>query len=314
MGDHHHNHGHAHHGHAHGHAHGHHHHHHAGKNLGIAFVLNFTFAIIEFIGGLWTGSIAIQSDAVHDLGDSLSLAFALVMEKLSGRKSTSSFSYGFRRFSLLAALVNAAVLIAGSIYVLVQAIPRLSNPISPEIPGMMALALLGIAVNGFAAWKVSHGETMNERVISWHLMEDVLGWIVILIGSCVMYFVDAPIIDPILSIAFTIFILWNVLKSLRSTLKLFLQGTPEHLDLNTARNQLLQISGVKGIHDFHIWSLDGQSHVATLHAVISDASDLNDFQRIKKEIHASFQRLGTIHVTVELDKESEECSKVDCVT
>lgn len=306
---------HHHHGHTHGHSHAHgHHHHHASENLGIAFLLNFSFAIIEFVGGIWTGSVAIQSDAVHDFGDSLSLGFAVVMERLSRRKSTSSFSYGFRRFSLLAALINAAVLVAGSVYVLVQAIPRLSNPIHPEVPGMIGLAILGIAVNGFAAWKVSHGGTMSERVITWHLMEDVLGWVVILIGSCVMYFVDAPILDPILSIGFTIFILWNVVKSLRSTLKLFLQAAPEQVDLVTTRKELLEIPGVKGIHDFHIWSLDGQSHVATLHAVISDSSNLNDFQKIKRDIHASLQKLGNIHVTVELDKESEECSKLDCVT
>lgn len=306
MGEHHHHHGHAHHGHG--------HHHHAGRNLGIAFLLNFSFAIIEFVGGLWTGSIAIQSDAVHDFGDSLSLGFALVMEKLSRRKSTSSFSYGFQRFSLLAAVINAAVLVAGSIYVLVEAIPRLTNPVHPTVPGMIGLAILGVTVNGYAAWKVSHGGTMSERVITWHLMEDVLGWVVILIGSCVMYFIDAPIIDPILSIGFTLFILWNVVKSLRSTLKLFLQAAPEQVDLAATQKGLLQIPGVKGIHDFHIWSLDGQSHVATLHAVISDTSTLNDFQRIKQEIHVNLQKLGNIHVTVELDKESEECSKRDCVT
>lgn len=313
--DHHDHHGHAHqHGRGHSHGHGHHHHHHAGQNLAIAFFLNFSFAIIEFVGGMWTGSVAIQSDAVHDFGDSLSLGFAYVMEKLSHRKSTSSFSYGFRRFSLLAALINAAVLVGGSIYVLTKAIPLLSNPTHPAVSGMIGLAILGIAVNGFAAWRVSRGGTMNERVITWHLMEDVLGWIVILIGSCVMYFVDAPIIDPILSIAFTMFILWNVIKSLKSTMKLFLQATPDQIDLATTRTGLLNIPGVLGIHDFHMWSLDGQSHVATLHAVISDGSTLNDFQRIKEAIHSSLQKLGNIHVTVELDKESEECSKRDCVT
>ncbi len=297
--------------HNHGHSHAHHH---AGQNLAVAFFLNFSFAIIEFVGGLWTGSVAIQTDAVHDLGDALGIGFAFIMEKLSLRKSTSSFSYGFRRFSLLAALINAAVLIGGSIYVLTQAIPRLSNPTHPTVPGMIGLAVLGIAVNGFAAWRVSQGGTMSERVITWHLLEDVLGWAVILIGSFVMYFVDAPIIDPIMSIAFTLFILWNVLRSLKATLKLFLQATPEQFDLEKTQSGLMQIPGVLGIHDFHVWSLDGQSHVATLHAVISDGSTLSDFQRIKTAIHGSLQKLGNIHVTVELDKESEECSKRDCVT
>ncbi|MEG0499489.1 MAG: cation diffusion facilitator family transporter [Rikenellaceae bacterium] len=199
-------------------AHNHHHHHHntSGKTIATAFLLNLFFAIFELFGGLYTNSIAITSDALHDFGDSISLGLAWYFEKLAKRKRTKSYSYGYKRFSVLGAIINSLILLCGSIVVLYEAIPRLFNPVHSDVKGMFIFAIVGIAVNGFAALRLKRGETLNERTVSLHLLEDVLGWVAILIGSIVMYFVDAPIIDPIMSVIITIFILYNVFRNLLS--------------------------------------------------------------------------------------------------
>ena len=170
--------------HSHSHSHAHHHDHHGDvKNIKVAFFLNFGFAIIEIIGGFLTNSVAILSDAVHDLGDSLSLGLAWYFQKYSRKKSDSTYTYGYRRFSLVGALANSLVLIVGSILILTEAIPRIFNPQQAHPQGMMMLAVLGIAVNGVAMLRLRRGKSLNEKVVSLHLMEDVLGWIAVLVGA-----------------------------------------------------------------------------------------------------------------------------------
>lgn len=197
------------------------------SRIGWAFFLNLGFTIVEFIGGWLTNSTAIMADAVHDLGDSLSIGLAWILSKIAHKQANDTYSYGYQRFSLLGALVNGAVLIGGSIWVLSEAIPRLSDPEMPHAQGMIVLAIFGIAVNGFAAYKLSHGKSLNERVLNWHLLEDVLGWVAVLLVAVVLSFVDLPVLDPLLSIGFTLFILFNVTKTLIDTIKIFLQATPD---------------------------------------------------------------------------------------
>ena len=188
----------------------HHHHHESGKNLKAAFFLNLAFTIIELIGGWYVNSVSIVSDAVHDLGDSLSLGTSWYLDSLSRKKATDSYSFGYRRFSLLGALINAIVLILGSVFVIREAILRLQTPEASDAKGMLYFALLGVAVNGYAAWKLSGGKTLNERVISWHLIEDVLGWVAVLIVSVILMFYPSPYLDPALSLLISVYILWNV--------------------------------------------------------------------------------------------------------
>ncbi len=300
------------HGHNHGHAHGHlgHHHHGTVDNLKVALILNFSFSIIEFIGGIYTGSVAILADAVHDFGDSLSLALAIVFERVAKKGSDQSYSYGYRRLSLLSALLTCGFLLAGSTAVVIQAVPRLLNPVMPKVGGMMVFALMGIAVNGYAAWRVHRGgKTMNERVVSWHLIEDVFGWVAVLIGAVVMAFVDVPILDPVLSIGFTLFILYRVAQALKDTLKLFLQATPASVDLPGLRRAIEALPGVRGTHDAHLWSLDGESHVLTLHVVVDEgmAQEL-----LKTKIRLLVAKRGKIHVTLEIETLGVECPEIDC--
>lgn len=309
-------HDHDHHGHGHGHSHGagHHHHHHSiTKNLKIALLLNLGFSLLEIAGGIWTGSVAVLSDAVHDMGDALALGLALYFEKMAEKGSNSRFSYGYRRMSLLSAVITCAFLLVGSAVVLSQAIPRLTNPVTPKLDGMLAFAVLGIAINGFAAFKMLRGNTMNEKVVFWHLMEDVLGWVTVLVGTIVMMIWDLPIIDPILCLMVSAFILWRVGRSLTQTIKLFLQATPEGIDLVSLRRDIEAIDGVKGTHDAHLWSLDGESHVLTLHVVVAEQVDMAGTERIKGGIRKLASAKGKIHLTVEVESETTHCAAVDCV-
>ena len=221
------------------------------RRIGWAFVLNVCFTIIEFIGGWLTNSTAIMADAVHDLGDSLSIGLAWLLNKIGDKDADSAFTYGYHRFSLLGALINGAVLVAGSLWIFSEAIPRLTNPEMPDAQGMLLLAILGVGVNGYAAYKLSHGKTLNERVLNWHLLEDVLGWIAVLIVAIVLLFVDWPILDPILSIGFTLFILFNVAKNIVVTVRIFMQAAPDEEMCDKIYHELSTLDKVKEIHHMH---------------------------------------------------------------
>ena len=216
------------HDHDHGHgAHLHHHHHGDSANLRTAFFLNLGFTVIEIIGAYFTNSVAILSDALHDLGDSIALGMAWGLEKHAAKEAPARYSYGYGRLSLLAAFINAAVLIAGGLFVMAEVIPRLLNPEATNAPGMILLALGGIAVNGVAVWRLQGGGSMNAKVAMWHLLEDVLGWVAVLIVGITLLFIDLYILDSILSLLITIYILYNVLGHLKKTAELFLQAAPE---------------------------------------------------------------------------------------
>ena len=286
-----------------------HNHHHGGNSdrITIAFFLNLLFTVIEFIGGLLTNSTAIMADAVHDLGDTLSIGFAWVLSKLSDKHPDEVFTYGYYRFSLLGALINGVVLVVGSIWVLSQAIPRLASPEMPHAQGMFWLAILGVMVNGFAAWKLSAGKTLNERVLNWHLLEDVLGWLAVLIISVTLFFFEWPILDPILSIAFTMFILINVLRSIVQTVKIFLQSTPDQEMLSQINMKLRSIDNVREIHHLHLWTLDGEHHVLTAHLKIGQAISAMEQNKLKENINEHLSEFSLAHTTIEIEMPEEVC-------
>jgi cobalt-zinc-cadmium efflux system protein len=238
------------------------------QNLKIVFWLNFGFAILELIGGLLSNSMAILSDALHDLGDSLSILLAWILARISQKKRTENYSYGWQRFSLMGALINALILIVGSLFILNETIPRMLNPEPVTSWLMITMAVFGVLVNGFAVIKMKSGKSMNEKVISLHLWEDVLGWTAVLIGSIIIYFTGWYILDAFLALGVTIFILVTALKSIKESAAIFLQAIPNEIRLKDIAHNLKAIEGVKSIHDFHVWSLDGENHVGSLHVVI----------------------------------------------
>ena len=283
-----------------------HSHSHSSEKIGWAFFLNFGFTIIEFIGGWLTNSTAIMADAVHDLGDTLSIGSAWLLNKLGTKSATKEFTYGYRRLSLLGALINGIVLIVGSAWVLYEAVPRLSNPEMPETEGMIALAILGVLVNGFAAYKLQGGKSLNEKVLNWHLLEDVLGWVAVLIVAIVMQFKDWPVLDPVLSIGFTLFILFNVIRNLISTVKLFFQASPDNDLLQNVTDKLLELDAVSNLHHLHIWSLDGEHHVATVH-IVSQFESKAEYLMLKESIANALDEFELSHTTIEVENGLEDC-------
>ncbi len=281
--------------------------HDSSKRMGWAFFLNLSFTIIEFIGGWLTNSTAIMADAVHDLGDSLSIGSAWLLNKLGNKEADQLFTYGYRRLSLLGALINGLVLIVGSVWVLTEAFPRLFDPVMPHTQGMLALAVLGVSVNGYAAYKLSKGKTLNERVLNWHLLEDVLGWVAVFIVALVMQFVEWPILDPLLSIGFTLFILINVVRNLWETARLFIQGTPDTETLEEIEQSLLDINNVESIHHLHLWSLDGEHHVLTAHIRVSSLETIQEYMDLKTSINAVLESNELEHTTIEIELEQERC-------
>ena len=277
------------------------------NRIGWAFVLNLSFTIIEFIGGMLTNSTAIMADAVHDLGDSISIGLALILNKQGSKEADESFTYGYQRFTLLGALVNGVVLLIGSAWVISMAIPKLSNPEMPVVEGMLGLAILGVLVNGFAAFKLSKGKSLNERVLNWHLLEDVLGWIAVLILSIVLMFFEAPILDPILSLVFTLFILFNVIKNLILTIRTFLQATPDKKVLCEIRNLLVNYKLVESVHHLHFWSLDGEHHVLTGHIVLAESITINDLYNLRTNINEALKPYCFKHTTLEFELFNETC-------
>jgi len=302
-------HDHGHHGH-----HGHHNHpghgHHHGdesRAIGIAFFLNLAFTVIEIVGGLLTNSVAILADALHDLGDSLALGLGWFLARVARRDADQRFSYGYQRFSLLAALVNSLVLVAGSLFILIEAVPRLWAPEMPHAQGMFALALLGVVVNGVAAWRLRRSGTLNAQAMGWHLLEDMLGWVAVLVVSVLLMFVDWPVLDPLLSVVFTAFILFNVVRTLRATTAVFLQAVPDGHRLADIERQLLAEADIVAVHHARLWTLDGEQHVYTSHVVAARPLDAADMGALKQRLEARLQPFGFAHTTIEVELPGEDC-------
>lgn len=286
-------------------------HNHDESNLKLAFFLNFGFTIAEIIGGYLTNSIAIIADALHDLGDSVSLAISWRLEKLATKKGDEKFSYGYKRFSLLSALIGAIILIVGAITVTGEAIRRLQNPekVNPLNPqGMLAFAILGIAINGFAALRAGKGKNLNSRMVYWHLIEDAIGWLAVLIVSIILLFKDLYYLDPLLSILVSGFVLFNVAKNLKKTINLFLQGVPDTIRIPEIEAEIKKMEKVEDIHHTHIWSLDGEHHVLTTHIVLCLDSKKEDIRSIKDRIREMTDKYELAHTTIEFEYLEDDCS------
>ena len=288
--------------------HNHHHHQHshgdnATKNISFAFFLNLFFVVVEVIGGLYTNSIAILSDALHDFGDCLSLAVAWAFQKKATQKRDHKYTYGYRRFSLLGSIFLSGVLVISSAIVLFEAGKRVFEPQEVNAHGMLWIAIVGVIINGAAALRLKKGSSLNERAVFLHIMEDVLGWVAVLIASIVMMFVNMPVIDPILSIAISIWVLTNVYRNMRDTFKIMLQASPENIDPDDLEKKLLEAEGVISIHDLHLWTMDGESHIMTLHAV----SNTTNPEQLKHNIIDIAKLFHIDHVTIEIENPGIDC-------
>jgi len=289
-----------------------HNHHHAWSNIKIAFFLNLLFTIIEFIGWFLTNSVSVMANAVHDLWDSLSLWLAWKLELVSKKWRTKNYTYWYKRFSVLAAFINSLVLISWSIYVLTQAIPRLIVPEPSDFLGMFYLAIFWVIVNWYGAYKVMKWNTLSERVVSLHLLEDVLWWVWILIISIVNFFIQIPLLDPLLATVFTIFILWNVVKNLKEVIKVFMQSVPSGVNVEKIENKILKISWVSNIHDVHIWTMDLEDYIMTCHIKLENNLNIENTLNIKNKVRQELKNHKINHSTIEFDSLEGKCEYSNC--
>lgn len=279
------------------------------KNIKIAFFINLIFSISEFFFGFLFNSVSIMSDAVHDLGDSISIGFAWFFQGYSEKKQDERFTFGYNRFSLLGALITGVVLISGSFFMIYRSVPRLIDPQPVNYSGMFWLSLVAIALNGYAAWILSKGTSKNESMLNLHMLEGVLGWIGVLIVSILMNFTEAYRLDPILSILIALYILYKTVPEFFTTMKILLNGSPENVNVKSLADSIKNVPAVKDLSHFHIWSLDGEEN-ALIVTVLIDSSNINKAREIKEEIAELAHTSGVKnHITIEITKSKDELEK-----
>lgn len=277
------------------------------RNILIAFILNFSFSVFEFFGGVFTGSVAILSDAIHDIGDAASIGMSYFFEKKSKKQPDEKYTYGYLRYSVIGSVITTLILLFGSAAVVYNAVGRIIEPKEINYDGMIVFAIVGVLVNFLAAVFTREGDSLNQKAVNLHMLEDVLGWIVVLIGAVVMRFTDFVLIDPILSIAVALFIFVNAVKNLKEVLDLFLEKTPGGIDVEEIKEHLSEIEGVLNVHHIHVWSMDGVNNYATMHVVANgDAHEMKE--KIRHELHGH----GIGHVTLEFETENEHCHEECC--
>lgn len=277
------------------------------KNILIAFILNLLFSVFELIGGIKTGSVAIISDSVHDLGDAASIGISYLLEKKSKKLPDETYTYGYSRYSVIGGAITTFILLFGSVAVILNAIRKIANPSDIDYSGMLILAVIGVIVNLAAAYFTRDGDSLNQKAVNLHMLEDVLGWVVILIGAAVMKFTDLAIIDPLMSIGVAVFIIINSLKQLKKITDLFLEKTPNGLSVCDIREQLMRIEGINDVHHIHLRSIDGQNNCATMH-IVTDS----DMHKIKEAAREKLKALGISHATLETELTEEHCDDEKC--
>ena len=277
------------------------------KSILIAFILNFVFSIFEFVGGTITGSVAIVSDAVHDIGDAVSIGISYFLERKSKKQPDEIFTYGYARLSVVGSLITTVILLFGSIAVIYNAVVRIFNPVEINYSGMIMFAVVGTTVNLAAAWFTKDGDSLNRKAVNLHMLEDVLGWVVVLAGAVIMHFTDISIIDSVMSIGISVFIFINALKNLKQIESVFLEKAPSDIKIEEIKKHLCQIDGVLDVHHIHVWTMDGYNNYATMH-VVADKGD----HKIKEKIRDELSEHNICHVTLELETPDEHCHSRNC--
>ena len=290
--------------------HKHEHEHNASENIKVAFLLNLGFSILEAIGGFLTNSISIFTDSIHDFGDSISIGVSYLLEKQSNKDPNHKYTYGYLRYSLLGALITSIILLTGSVVVIYNAIPRIIHPEEINHDAMIIFAIFGVIINGYAAYRTSHGEKHNEKAINLHMLEDVFGWVAVLIGSIFIKIYNLTIIDPILSILITIYILFHVYKYIKEVFDIFMEKVPDNININDIKKNVEEkFEMIKNIYHIHVWSLDGVNNYMTLHVELNEDINKDDLIKLKQDIKKELNKTGINHVTLEFDYFGEKCIK-----
>lgn len=277
------------------------------KNILVAFILNLSFSIFEFIGGTMTNSVAIISDSIHDIGDAISIGISYFLEKKSKKQPDEAYTYGYARYSVIGSVITTLILLFGSVMVIYNAANRIFNPVEINYDGMILFAVIGAVVNFLAAYFTKEGDSLNQKAVNLHMLEDVLGWVVVLIGAVIMRFTDISLLDPIMSILVALFILSNSIKNLKEALDLFLEKVPHEISIEEIKEHISEIEGVLGMHHIHVWSMDGHNNYATMH-IVTEA----DAHVLKEKIREELKEHGIGHVTLEIENKDEACREEHC--
>lgn len=273
------------------------------KNMTIAFFLNLVFSIFEFIGGTYTNSVALTSDAIHDLGDAISIGTACLMEKRSRKPADNKFTFGYSRYSVLSAMKTSAILITGSIAIIVNAINKIMHPEPINYNGMLLFAVIGLVFNILAVFFTKHGDSLNQKSINLHMLEDVMSWAIVLIGAIIMKFTDFAMLDIILSIGTSVFILINSFKNIKSATNILADKVPSGINPRRIKSKILMLDNVRDVHHFRIWSLDEHNIYSTIHVICN--SGFNDKEKIREILHEA----GITNSTIEIENTNSQCNE-----
>ena len=266
----------------------------------LAFFLNLSYAIIEFIAGGVFGSSAVLADSIHDLGDAIAIGVSAFLETISNREEDSHYTLGYKRFSLLGALVTAVILMTGSVLVILENITKLFHPQPVNDEGILWLGIIAVSINVLASLVVRKGKTKNESILSLHFLEDTLGWVAVILMAIVLRFTDWYILDPLLSLVISIFILSKAILRFWSTLKIFLDAVPEGVDIQRVKSDLEQLDHVASINQLNLWTMDGLEKNAIVHVCLKE---IEQMELCKESIRSKLKDCGFQNVTIEVDED-----------
>ncbi|WP_064526505.1 cation diffusion facilitator family transporter, partial [Streptococcus salivarius] len=242
----------------------------------LAFFLNLGYAIVEFIAGGIFGSSAVLADSVHDLGDAIAIGISAFLESISNREEDSHYTLGYKRFSLLGAMVTAVILMTGSVLVILENITKLFHPQPVNDEGILWLGIIAVSINVLASLVIRKGQTKNESILSLHFLEDTLGWVAVILMAIVLRFTDWYILDPLLSLAISFFILSKAIPRFWSTLRIFLDAVPEGVDIQQVKSDLEQLDYVASINQLNLWTMDGLEKNAIVHVCIEHVNHMEN--------------------------------------
>lgn len=264
----------------------------------LAFFLNLTYAIVEFIAGGVFGSSAVLADSVHDLGDAITIGISAFLETISNREEDNRYTLGYKRFSLLGALVTSIILMIGSVLVILENIAKIFHPQPVNDEGILWLGIIAITINIVSSLVVGKGKTKNESILTLHFLEDTLGWVAVILMAIVLRFTDWYILDSLLSLVISIFILTKALPRFWSTLKIFLDAVPEGVETGDLEKDLETLTNVKSVNQLSIWSMDGLENNAIIHICIKDWEKIME---TKEAVRQFLEERGVQNITIEVD-------------
>jgi len=265
--------------------------------------LTASFLVVEVVGAVWTGSLALAADAAHMLTDVGGVGLALFAIWIGSRPPTPEKTFGYYRVEILATVVNALLLLTVAGVILVEAYQRILAPRDVLGMPMMVIAAAGLGANLLSAWLLHHGAaaSLNVRAVYLEVLSDAVTSLGVLVAAAVVTFTGWTPIDPIISGAIALFIVPRTWRLLRQAVNILLEGTPAHLELAAVEAAMREVAGVRRVHDLHVWTLTSGREAMSAHVVVEDPSDS---ERLLEELHAVLHaRFGIDHTTIQLDRE-----------